>query len=332
MHAVVLGAAGRDDDDRRRRCPPTRAASITLQPSRSGSIRSRTTTSGRSNRSRARPCSPFADDDGIEARRRADGAPCLGDDAVVSTIRTLAILDLNHGGCEGLPGASGRIHGCGLARAADAAGAAARAARDGCAARAPTATSFLPRRERGRADDRARERRALPLGARERSGGRRPRRQPKSGLCFEEVHARLADSAERADDRDPNRRRAQHRAAAPAHECCRPIVENLAQNSIRYAGPGADADAAALPRRAARSATTVEVSRRRSCPVSSSASIAATALARSRGTGLGLAIVKHVVVSRRRRRSRHRAAGAGAAHRVQVPRPVAASSITCEPG
>src|SRR4029450_9576546 len=39
-----------------------------------------------------------------------------------STIRTLAILALNHGGCARLSGAEGRFHCCRLARAADAAG------------------------------------------------------------------------------------------------------------------------------------------------------------------------------------------------------------------
>ena len=46
------------------RCPPARAVSINFQPSKPGNIRSSTHTSGRSNRSRANPASPFATQSG----------------------------------------------------------------------------------------------------------------------------------------------------------------------------------------------------------------------------------------------------------------------------
>src|SRR5437660_1484385 len=45
--------------------PSARAAWITLQPSRPGSMRSSTTTSGRSKRSRASPCSPLPTTTGV---------------------------------------------------------------------------------------------------------------------------------------------------------------------------------------------------------------------------------------------------------------------------
>src|SRR5437870_1370421 len=46
--------------------PSWRAVSITRQPSRPGSIRSRTQTSGRSKRRRASPVSPFAASSGLK--------------------------------------------------------------------------------------------------------------------------------------------------------------------------------------------------------------------------------------------------------------------------
>ena len=57
------------------------------------------------------------------------------------------------------------------------------------------------------------------------------------------------------------------------------VVENLAENAIRYAGPGVDADARRRAPACSRRPTTAAASRRTSSPGSSSASTAATGLA-----------------------------------------------------
>jgi two-component system phosphate regulon sensor histidine kinase PhoR len=112
---------------------------------------------------------------------------------------------------------------------------------------------------------------------------------------LEEIRDRLADSAENADITI-------RIAAEPGIELplrrrmLQTVVENLAQNSIRYAGPGATLLLAARP-------GLLEVS-------DDGRGVEEEELARvferffrsdraraSRGTGLGLAIVKHVVVS-----------------------------------
>ena len=112
---------------------------------------------------------------------------------------------------------------------------------------------------------------------------------------LQEVRARLADSAERADveiridsDADvelPLRRR-----------MLQTVVENLAQHSIRYAGPGSTLTLAARAgllevRDDGRGVEEEELPRLFERFYRSDRARA------SRGTGLGLAIVKHVVVS-----------------------------------
>ncbi len=113
---------------------------------------------------------------------------------------------------------------------------------------------------------------------------------------FEEIRDRLADSAERADvrihiDVDPSdvalplRRRMLH-----------VVVENLALNSIRYAGPGATLTLFARPNvlEVADDGRGVEQDELDRLFERFYRSDRARA---SRGTGLGLAIVKHVVAS-----------------------------------
>jgi two-component system, OmpR family, phosphate regulon sensor histidine kinase PhoR len=112
---------------------------------------------------------------------------------------------------------------------------------------------------------------------------------------LEEVRDRLADSAENADitiDVD----------AAPGIELplrrrmLQTVVENLAQNSIRYAGSGATLTLAARP-------GVLEVSddgrgvEEDELPRLFERFYRSDRARASRGTGLGLAIVKHVVVS-----------------------------------
>jgi len=112
---------------------------------------------------------------------------------------------------------------------------------------------------------------------------------------LEEVRSRLADSAERADVRIlvdageavelPLRRR-----------MLQVVAENLAENSIRYAGPGSTLTLAARPGLLetaddGRGVEPEELSRLFERFYRSDRARA------SRGTGLGLAIVKHVVVS-----------------------------------
>jgi two-component system phosphate regulon sensor histidine kinase PhoR len=112
---------------------------------------------------------------------------------------------------------------------------------------------------------------------------------------LEEARDRLADSAERADvgirvDAAPDVELPLRRRMLQV------VVENLAQNAIRYAGPGATVTLAARPR-------VLEVS-------DDGRGVEEDELARlferfyrsdraraSRGTGLGLAIVKHVIAS-----------------------------------
>jgi two-component system phosphate regulon sensor histidine kinase PhoR len=112
---------------------------------------------------------------------------------------------------------------------------------------------------------------------------------------LEEARDRLADSAERADvgirvDAAPDVELPLRRRMLQV------VVENLAQNAIRYAGPGATVTLTARP-------SVLEVS-------DDGRGVEEDELARlferfyrsdraraSRGTGLGLAIVKHVIAS-----------------------------------
>jgi signal transduction histidine kinase len=112
---------------------------------------------------------------------------------------------------------------------------------------------------------------------------------------LEETRDRLADSAERADvtirvDAAPD-------VVIPLRRrMLQVVVENLALNSIRYAGPGATVLLAARPGRLevsddGRGVEEEELSRLFERFYRSDRARA------SRGTGLGLAIVKHVVAS-----------------------------------
>ena len=112
---------------------------------------------------------------------------------------------------------------------------------------------------------------------------------------LEEVQARLADSAERADveiriDSEPGIELPLRRRMLQT------VVENLAQNSIRYAGPGSTLTLAARP-------GVLEVGddgrgvEEGELPRLFERFYRSDRARASRGTGLGLAIVKHVVVS-----------------------------------
>jgi signal transduction histidine kinase len=112
---------------------------------------------------------------------------------------------------------------------------------------------------------------------------------------LEEVRARLRDSAENADITI-------RIVAAPGiqlplrRRMLQTVVENLAQNSIRYAGPGATLTLAARPdvlevRDNGRGVEKAELPRLFERFYRGDRARA------SRGTGLGLAIVKHVVAS-----------------------------------
>ncbi len=112
---------------------------------------------------------------------------------------------------------------------------------------------------------------------------------------LQEVQARLADSAERADveiliDAAPDVELPLRRRMLQT------VVENLVQNSIRYAGPGSTLTLAAR-------AGVLEVSddgrgvEEEELPRLFERFYRSDQARASRGTGLGLAIVKHVVVS-----------------------------------
>src|SRR5688500_17489732 len=81
--------------------PSSRAVSITLQPSRCGSIRSRTQTSGASKRRAASPCSPFAIHFGewpAASRWRTIPSAITSSSSMIRTLGTLArILRLGRG-------------------------------------------------------------------------------------------------------------------------------------------------------------------------------------------------------------------------------------------
>lgn len=112
---------------------------------------------------------------------------------------------------------------------------------------------------------------------------------------LEEVRARLADSAERAEI--SIRVKAEPEIELPLRRrMLQTIAENLAQNAIRYAGPGATvtlgAEAAVL--RVSDDGRGVE---EEELPRLFERFYRSDRARASRGTGLGLAIVKHVVVS-----------------------------------
>ncbi len=113
---------------------------------------------------------------------------------------------------------------------------------------------------------------------------------------LEEVRARLADSAERADvgiriDVDPRD------VTVPLRRrMLQIVVENLAVNAIRYSGPGATLTLSARPGvlEVADDGRGVDESE---LPRLFERFYRSDRARASRGTGLGLAIVKHVVVS-----------------------------------
>ena len=112
---------------------------------------------------------------------------------------------------------------------------------------------------------------------------------------LEEVRSRLADSAERADvailiDAAPEVELPLRRRMLQV------VVENLAQNAIRYAGPGSTLTLSARPGtlEASDDGRGVEVDE---LPRLFERFYRSDRARASRGTGLGLAIVKHVVGS-----------------------------------
>jgi len=112
---------------------------------------------------------------------------------------------------------------------------------------------------------------------------------------LEEVRGRLADSAERADvtiriEGEPGTTLPLRRRMLQV------VAENLAQNSIRYAGPGATLTLSVRPGvlEAADDGRGVEENE---LPRLFERFFRSDRARASRGTGLGLAIVKHVVVS-----------------------------------
>jgi two-component system, OmpR family, phosphate regulon sensor histidine kinase PhoR len=112
---------------------------------------------------------------------------------------------------------------------------------------------------------------------------------------LEEVRDRLADSAERADI--VIRIDAASEVVLPLRRrMLQTIVENLAQNAIRYAGPGSTLTLTARPGllEVADDGRGVE---ERELPRLFERFYRSDSARASRGTGLGLAIVKHVVVS-----------------------------------
>jgi two-component system, OmpR family, phosphate regulon sensor histidine kinase PhoR len=145
---------------------------------------------------------------------------------------------------------------------------------------------------------------------------------------FEEIRDRLADSAERADvriliDVDPPevtiplRRRMLH-----------VVVENLALNSIRYAGPGATLTLTARPEVLevgddGRGVEEDDLDRVFERFYRSDRARA------SRGTGLGLAIVKHVVASAGG--EVHASGGPGRGLRIRSTFPAPAAPTRSEP-
>jgi two-component system phosphate regulon sensor histidine kinase PhoR len=112
---------------------------------------------------------------------------------------------------------------------------------------------------------------------------------------LEEVRARLADSAERAEI--SIRVEAEPEIELPLRRrMLQTIAENLAQNAIRYAGPGATVTlgAGAGVLRVSDDGRGVE---EEELPRLFERFYRSDRARASRGTGLGLAIVKHVVVS-----------------------------------
>ena len=177
-----------------------------------------------------------------------------------------------------LRGAQGRLHGRRLARAAHAARAPARPARDGVACRGRTRGARRAGADGGRAHPRADRRHPVPERARDRPRGRRARLD--AGAAGRRGGAR-SDSG----DRGPRGRRRSARKGDPAAELplrprmLRVVVENLAQNAIRYAGPGATFTLTVAAGRVCASRTTAPASPRTISRGSSSASSARTAFA-----------------------------------------------------
>ena len=197
---------------------------------------------------------------------------------------------------RGVRGAAVRVHRRGVARAADAARAAVDAARD----RPPPrrgGSSRRPGAARGRADRRADRRGALPQRARVRA------RVVSLGAAAVLPGARARSSTSSRSARPARASRSGSRATRRSSCRVRPrmlrvVAQNLAENSIRYAGrarrsrcrSSGTTDGAVL-----RAPTTAAASTRPSCRGSSSASTAPTARVPRAAPGLGLAIVKHVV-------------------------------------
>ena len=146
---------------------------------------------------------------------------------------------------------------------------------------------------------------------------------------FEEVRDRLADSAERADvririDADPDR------VTLPLRRrMLQVVVENLAVNAIRYAGPGATLTLSAQPGvlEVADDGRGVEENE---LPRLFERFYRSDRARASRGTGLGLAIVKHVVTSAGG--EVHASGGAGRGLRIRCTFPAPNALTRSEPG
>ena len=189
-----------------------------------------------------------------------------------------------------LRGAAHGLHGRRLARAADAARPPALPARDGDAPGRGHRRARRPGARRGRVGARADRRGALPLGARVGRPGRLARSRAPCGPS-----SRSRWPSSRSAPRAPASRSSSRATTAITLEMrprmLRVVAQNLAENAIRYAGPGTTFTLAVErddgQRRPARHATTASASTRRSCRGCSSASTAPTTRAPRAARGSG---------------------------------------------